>query len=268
VDDELAKARLRLEDLTAKTAAREAALGREAFLEMPPSLKSQLSVLQAQSEPKADTLEAIVAAEHNLREYNDRLDEAFNLRNQVAGERGRRATARKRQATRTAIWLVVGGGLVGAAVVLYKSGASAKGEECRALPACAEEGLCGARLEFKPFGFVCAAQGEDCSKSRACSERGLCSSREGICMALASEDCRRARRCSENGLCTEHQGTCIAGGDPDCRASRACHEAGACLEMQGQCITPPSFSASAAAKASAAPSSSLGPRKPLPQRRP
>jgi hypothetical protein len=262
-DDELDKARQRLEELTAKTAAREAALGREAFLEMPPWLKNQLAVLQGQSEPKAQTLEAIVAAEQNLREYNSKLDEAFNLRNQLAGERERRARARRRQTTRTAITVVVVALLVAGGVVLYKSGAGAKAEECRLLPACAEDGLCHARLGFSPFGFGCAARDEDCVKARACSERGLCSPREGVCMALSSDDCRRARRCADNGLCSEYEGTCVAGGDEDCRASRSCHEHGACLELQGQCITPPSYSADVRPPApSGAPSASAAPKGP------
>jgi hypothetical protein len=230
-----------MRDLLAKTAEREQALGREAFLEMPSSLQNQLVVLQKQSAPKEGTLEALMAAESNLREYNAKLDDAFNLKRQLEGEKGRRGRARKREVTKAVIKVVVAAVVIGGALFFYKTEAGAKAEECREKTACETEGLCSGKLSFSPFGMQCAAQGDDCRKSTICSTQGMCSAQDGVCMARTVEDCRRSKNCVEQGLCSPFGGTCVAGSGDDCKASRACHERGACLEVGGRCIAPEGF---------------------------
>ena len=259
-EDELDVADSRIQDLLAKTAKREEILGREAFLEMPSGLQNQLVVLQKQSEPKARTKEAITAAESNLREYNAKLDDAFNLKRQLEGERGRRSRARKREVTRGVVQVLVVALLVGGSILLYRSQADAKAEECKAQAGCEREGLCSGKLSFTPFGMTCAAQGEDCRTSTICSAQGMCSAQEGICMARNVEDCRRSKNCVEQGLCSPFGGTCVAGSGDDCRASRMCHERGACLEVGGRCVAPAGFEDPSASSASASPSAAPAPK--------
>lgn len=264
-DEELNARDTRLRDLLQKTAKREEIFGREAFLEMPPALQSQMVVLQKQSEPKESTMEALMAAEQNLREYNAKLDDAFNLKRQIEGERGRRSRARRRQATRGIVQVVVAAVVVGGSVLFYRSQATAKARECAQQTSCPGEGLCSGRLSMSPFGMECAAQGDDCRGAKICSEQGMCSAQEGMCMARTSEDCQRSRLCVEQGLCSPFGGTCVANSAGDCRASRACHERGACLEVGGRCVAPAGFetptpSASVAPGASAAPKASPRPR--------
>lgn len=262
-DEDLHARDARLRDLLQKTAKREEILGREAFLEMPPALQNQMAVLQKQSEPKETTLEALMAAEQNLREYNAKLDDAFNLKRQIEGERGRRSRARRREATRGVVQVVVAAIVVGGSILFYRMKANAKAEECAARPACEAEGLCSGRLSFTPFGMECAAQGEDCRGARICSEQGMCSTQEGVCMARTAEDCQRSRLCVEQGLCSPFGGTCVAGSADDCRASRACHERGACLEVGGRCVAPAGFdtpAASASASTSATPTQGARPK--------
>ncbi len=244
------RAEHRIVDLLVKTAKREEVLGRESFLEMPSKLQNQLVVLQKQSEPKARDMAAIVAAESNLREYNARLDDAFNLKLQIEGERGRRSRTRRRDVTRGVIQVLVVAAVVGGIVYFFREEANAKTEACKQERSCDTEGLCSGRLSFAPFGMQCAAQGDDCRKSTICSTQGMCSPQQGICMARVVEDCQRSKNCVEQGLCSPFGGTCVAGDAADCRASRACHERGACLEVGGRCIAPPDFQGQPAASGS------------------
>lgn len=257
--DELIAAEERLYDLIAKTSKREQVLTRETFLELPSKLQNQLAVLQKQSEPKERTLDAFVAAESNLREYNARLDEALALKRQIDGERGRKIRARKRAARSASIRVLVASLAVGGFVIFYKMQAAAKAEACGHKHACEAEGLCSGKLNLTAFEWECAARGEDCRKSIVCSTQGMCTPKEGACHAQTAEDCLRSKNCVEQGLCSPFAGTCVAGSSDDCAASRACHEHGACVEVGGRCINPGGLpTASAAVSGSAAPK---GPKK-------
>ncbi len=266
-DDALHAAEARLDDLLSKTATREQILGREAFLELPPSLQNQMAVLQKQSEPRERSMEALVAAESNLREYNAKLDEAFNLKRQIEGERGRRRRATRRAATRAVVRVLVAAVVIGGAVIWYRVESTEKTALCAKEPACEGEGLCSGRLTLSPPGMQCAALGEDCRRAKVCAEQGMCSPQEGVCMARTAEDCQRSRLCVEQGLCSPFGGTCVAGRSEDCQASRACHEHGACLEVGGRCVAPAGFEARPTGSGSGAPGGRAAPPQTQPQPR-
>ena len=264
---DLNEARLRIRGILAMTAEREEQLGRAGFLSLPESTQSQLVVLQAQSLPKQDSIEAILGAEHNLRAYNAKLDDAFNLVAQIAGESGRRTSARQRRLVKLGL---IGGVLalvVGVGGYIVMGELNAKEASCREAPACAELGTCGAGITLAPtIGLACKATSEEaCKQSQGCEGRGLCAVVEGQCVAGSDgdcaategckldgrcsardgqcvatlQDCRRTKGCEELGACTPVDDACVAGSDADCRQSQICSKTGACLEVNGICVLPP-----------------------------
>jgi len=257
----------RIRTLRAKAAEQESRLSEEQFLGLPPKLQNQLAVLQAQSEPSGDGYEALLAAEHNLRTYNERLGQAQNLASQLTGARRRSQAATGRKLAVLAIWLLVLGALAGggywiaSAMLLPK-----KAAVCQSSPACKADGRCGAglRVELPTVQLVCEAtadehcraaercgakgecfvaagrcvakDSEDCRKTEGCRSDGLCTALDGRCVASTREDCSPTGRCRERGECTPQQGMCAALSDDDCKRSVACKRFGACTEVQGKCV--------------------------------
>jgi hypothetical protein len=271
------KARARLREEQARIARREEELGKEGFLLLPDRIREELAVLQEQSTPRNDNLEAVLAAEHNLRAYGAKLDDALNLMRQHAGAAERRRAAvryRARRWTIASVALVVVGG---AGLFWYRSASAAKAAECRAGRPCADVGACGAGFDPKAAAMACmpasdedcrasaacrdlgrcrvvdracaAANDEDCRATAACQEKGFCSARHGECAVATDQDCRRTPGCTKSGHCTPIDGACRAGSDADCRQSEICRTLGACLEVQSQCVVPPDADAGAAASA-------------------
>jgi hypothetical protein len=259
--------RTRLRELRSKAAERESRLTEEQFLSLPAKLQNQLAVLQTQAEPTGDGYEALLAAEHNLRSYNERLVQAQNLASQLTGARRRNRASTGRSLVTLGLWLLVLGGLGGGgywvaqSLVLPK-----KAAVCQSSPACRADGRCGAGIRVEPVKVQlvclptadehcrgaerCAAKGEcfaaagrcvardtaDCRKTEGCRSDGLCTAQDERCVAVAREDCQPTARCRERGECTPQQGVCAALSDDDCKRSIACKRYGACTEVQGQCV--------------------------------
>lgn len=257
----------RIRALRAKAAELESRLSEEQFLGLPAKLQNQLAVLQTQSEPSGDGYEALLAAEHNLRTYNERLLQAQNLAAQLTGARRWSQAALGRRLMVLGIWLLVLGALAGGgywfttSVLLPK-----KAAVCQSSPACQADGRCGAGLKvelptvqlvceptadehcraaercsakgecFAATGRCVAKDNEDCRKTEGCRADGLCSALDGHCAAATREDCGPTVRCAERGECTPQQGVCAVLSDEDCKRSVACKRFGACTELQGKCV--------------------------------
>ncbi|HHH31773.1 MAG TPA: hypothetical protein ENK57_25955 [Polyangiaceae bacterium] len=232
IDQLRTKLRARLE----ATAKREAELGRDGFFALPKRIQSRLSVLQAEAYPRSDSVEAYLAADHNLERYNEVLDDAFNLVAQIGGMESRLAASRRHRAKRLAIAgalaLVLGGG----GYAYYQSALADKIAACAEAPACREVGLCGARLASgTALRLECAATEEaHCKSSESCKRVAQCSLVEGAC-AATEKDCRQSSRCHTDGWCTAVEGRCRAEKDADCRKTRGCIELGACSPVGGLC---------------------------------
>jgi hypothetical protein len=262
------KARERVAAAIKATASREQELGREGFAELPESIQSELAMLQAQCAPKDDTLEALLACEHLLKDYVKKLGDAVNMANQLRAEGSRR---RARLVAGTSKRLVIGGGVLvvlAAAVLVYRQALAAKRDACQSAPACAQSGLCHAELQTDPAlslecragseehcrassdcaklgrcsleqGQCVAASDADCRALAACRERGACSAKGGECVAVTARDCRPTKACVEVGHCTPVDGVCRADSDTDCRQSELCKRKGACNEVEGRCVVVP-----------------------------
>lgn len=234
--EDIDKLRTKLHARLEATAKREAELGRDGFLALPERIQSRLSVLQAEAQPRSDSLEAYLAADHNLETYNEVLDDAFNLVAQIGGMESRLAASRRYRAKRLAIAAVVALALVGGGYAYFQSELSAKVEACAEATACKEVGLCGARLASgTALRLECAATEEEhCEASESCKRVAQCSLVDGAC-AATEKDCRRSSRCASDGWCTAVDGRCRADEDADCRKTRGCIELGACSPVGGVC---------------------------------
>ncbi len=78
--------------------------------------------------------------------------------------------------------------------------------ECRAAPACAEQGRCRSITVSSFLGTnrarECgAAEAEDCAASKVCRESGRCGVGDGWCIADSAEACARSRRCETHDEC-------------------------------------------------------------------
>lgn len=235
--DDLEQTHRRLSEALLVTAKREQQLGREGFLVLSEKLRHQLAALQAQCAPKEPTLEAMLGAEHLLKTYNERLDDAFNITRQVENEGMRQRQRRKRR-----VWIggaasVVIVGLASAAWIWLSAAMAAKERHCQKAPACGESGLCGVALRGAPsWDIECAAgSDEDCRASASCRELGRCSQERGECVAARDEDCRALSRCKDHGLCHARSGECAATSIEDCRSTKACAAVGACTPVEGLC---------------------------------
>jgi hypothetical protein len=266
-DEPIEQVRERFRQARARTAEREARLGEDEFLSLPQRMQNQLAVLQAQcEEPVDDNREAIIAAEHNLRNYNAKLEQALNLSAQLGGARRRQVSDRRRGMLKTVILLGVLGALAGGGWLVYGNVRERKAELCRSGESCKTDGRCsaGLRVELPAVELVCQAtsdedcrqsqrcreggqcfvslgrciakQDEDCRKAPGCKQDGLCTAQNGRCVATAREDCRTTPGCQERGQCSPQQGICAVLSDDDCQHSLACKQHGACTEVQGQCV--------------------------------
>ncbi len=234
--EDIDKLRTKLEARLDATARREAELGRDGFLALPERIQNRLSVLQAEAQPRSNTLEAYLAADHNLETYNEVLDDAFNLVAQIGGMESRVAASRRQRAKRMALAGVVAVVVTAGGYAYYHSELSAKVEACAAATACREVGLCGARLASgTAIRLECAATEEaHCEASESCKRVAQCSLVDGAC-AATEKDCRQSSRCASDGWCTAVEGRCRADEDADCRKTRGCIELGACSPVGGVC---------------------------------
>jgi len=261
------KVRQRFRHARARTAEQEARLGEQDFLVLPPRLQNQLAVLQAQcEEPVGDDHEPLVAAEHNLKGYNARLEEALTLVSQLEGARARRGTDQRRGLGRALVWLVLFGTIGVGGWLAYGYVTEKKTELCAGSEQCAQAGQCvgGVRIDPPTVELVCeAGSDEHCRASELCRKRGRCYAKLGRCIARDDEDCRKAPGCKLDGLCTAEgqrcmaqqredcrptpgcikrgecspkQGVCAVRNDEDCKHSLACKKHGACMELQGRCV--------------------------------
>lgn len=234
--EDIDKLRTKLRGRLEATAKREAELGRDGFLALPDRVKNRLSVLQAEAQPRSDTVEAYLAADHNLETYNAVLDDAFNLVAQIGGMESRLAATRRHRAKRVALVGVAVAILGGGGYAYYRSALASKIETCADATACREVGLCGARLASgTALRLECAATEEaHCQTSESCKNVAQCSLVDGAC-AATEKDCRRSARCDSDGWCTAVEGRCRAEKDADCRKTRGCIELGACSPVGGVC---------------------------------
>jgi hypothetical protein len=279
--DDLHKARMRLRDAFALTAEREAELGRDGFLELPERIQQELSVLQAQSIPKEYAKDAILGAEHNLARYNARLDDAFNLVAQLAGEAGRQRARRSKQGVKLAIGGAAAAAALGGGMFWYLGRLASESAACAAVDGCRVLGQCSAVLRTEgSIGFDCRALDADCKGATVCQREGACTAEGGKCVAAtdddcrgtercrlegwckavdqrcvaaAADDCRRTAACDERGACSPVGGVCAAGSDFDCRQSLVCKRDGACLEVDHACVQPPDWEPDAGAPTKAMP---------------
>jgi hypothetical protein len=265
--EDIDKVRTRLRTRLEETARREEELGRDGFWALPTKLQNRLSALQQQSEPGGETLEAYLAADHNLETYNAVLDDALNLKAQVGGMESRLAAARRLRMRRVAVGGLAAAVIGGAGAGYYRSALGDKVAACKQAPACSEVGHCGARLvvEAGAVRLECAATSEehcagskscgrvaqcslvdgacvateaDCRKSSRCRTDGWCSSVEGRCRAEKDSDCRKTEGCLERGECSPVGGVCKVASDADCRLSNLCREKEACLAVDNRCVAP------------------------------
>jgi hypothetical protein len=104
---------------------------------------------------------------------------------------------------------------------------------CRAIPACAAEGLCTVTVA-NPY---CHAETPaDCATSAACRERGACTPREGKCAVTLDGDCERSAVCRDHGACAAMNGACVTLETAACRTRDACPFWGRCTSVDGRCI--------------------------------
>lgn len=230
----------RFRSARARTAEREARIEEDGFLELPPRLQNQLAVLQAQcEEPVDDDHQALVAAEHNLKSYNAKLEQAESLLNQLAGARQRQGSDRRQSLRRLVLWLLILSVVGGAAVLGYHYVRERKAELCAGSPACRTEGLCAGGVRFDPplVELTCEATADEhCRASQHCRDRGKCFAVLGRCIARDDDDCRKAPPCKLDGLCTARDDRCVAASRKDCQATPGCVERGACTPSQGVCV--------------------------------
>jgi hypothetical protein len=228
-----------LQQLRVETSEREARIADEQFLDLPEKLQNQLAVLQNQCEPSDGSYEALLAAEHNLRAYDAKLDQAINLLSQMKGARRRRRSAFGRRLLKALIVLGLLGAVAGVgwfvvqAVLLPKKAAL-----CQSSPECRAEGRCGAglRIELPSVELVCqAGSDEHCRASQRCAAQGECVAAAGRCVAGDSAVCKNTEGCRLDGLCTAQNGRCLAATRDDCGATAACRERGECTPDQGIC---------------------------------
>lgn len=267
--DDAETIRTRIAAKLERTAALEAELGRQGFEDLPQRTQTQLSLLQAQAEPKRDAnTESLLGTEHNLEAYEAKLRDALDLIRQMQGERGRRQSAFRRKGRKALlVATVVALLLVGGAVFVTRE-LGTKAAACDGGPSCVQSGLCGATVTLKGSpGVVCAPRSDaDCAASKDCAQsgrcrmvgeacgatsdadcatldlcrsHGFCSEVNGSCAPAKVQDCRPTPGCTERGLCTPLDGVCKAGSDADCRQSELCQKSRACVEVAGECIRPP-----------------------------
>ena len=267
--DDITTVRTRLAQKLEAAATLEAELGRAGFDDLPERMRTQLSLLQAQAEPKRDaTLESLLGSEHNLDAYTAKLREALDLLRQMEGERGRRRSARARRGRKLGAIAALAGVVLAGAGLYLRQALFARAARCAEGPGCVQSGLCGAALSLKGSpGLVCAprddadcaaakdcdrngrcrklgdacgaASDADCADLELCATFGFCSAVDGSCVPAKVQDCRPTPGCTERGLCTPLDGVCKAGSDADCRQSERCQKAQACLEVLGECVRPP-----------------------------
>jgi hypothetical protein len=231
--------RQRWQQLRTQASEREARIADQQFLALPQKLQNQLAVLQSQCEPSDGSYEALVAAEHNLRAYSAKLEQALNLVSQMKGARMRRRSALGRALLKLLLLLLVLGALAaGGWVVVQRVLLPRKAELCQASPDCRAEGRCGAgiRVELPRVELVCqATSDEHCRAAQRCAAQGECMAVEGRCVASATTDCKKTEGCKLDGLCTAQNGRCIAAFREDCGGTAACRERGECTPDQGIC---------------------------------
>ena len=233
------KARLRLGKALERIVEREQQLGRLGFLSLPEHTQNQLAVLQAQAEPKDDTPEGLLAAEHILERYDTQLTTAFNLVAQLSGAQDRRAASgRARILTVLGVVVVLTAGGLGG-FFHYRSALRAKQLQCPKQSECADHGRCQAEIRWypPPVAIQCLARSDaSCQASKGCRELGRCHARQGSCVATQDEDCRGIERCKVDGWCSAREGECVATSLEDCRATKGCGERGACTPVDNICV--------------------------------
>ncbi len=206
---------------------------------LPEHTQNQLAVLQGQAEPKDESPEGLLAAEHLLSRYDNELTTAFNLVAQLTGEEERQATTRRKRSL-VALAIVAVLVVAGLGGFFHFRGALAdKQEQCPKSSDCADDGRCQAAIRWYPPPVVVecvAATDADCQASRDCRNLGRCRVQEGRCAALKDEDCRSTERCRVDGWCTARDGGCVATKVEDCRATKGCKERGACTPVEDVCV--------------------------------